>query len=341
MTPRAKELTRTLVTGAAVGGFGVAAVVGFLSSPHSSVGGVRAVAVAMLVFLLFPLVLGGSLAAAPAAVGSGKRKYFVTGKTPARVIDVVARLVGMLACGWLALMRLDDARWEVVGGLALGVAFVSTAVSAKGLFERLWGPAVPVVVLDARTLTIQSLVGTTVIAYADVRSVDVDHDNCVSLVLARDRENVQVHGPKERAAELASAILAAKDSAARRDEREQRARNELERAAGTGAGEWLRRIDALAATGHVSGAYRGGTIDEADLWTTLADDGAHTDQRAAAARILLASPDPEVRLRVVASASDIADEAVRARVRVALVPDVEEAAAEMDALEWNAPRKMG
>jgi hypothetical protein len=103
--------------------------------------------------------------------------------------------------------------------------------------------------------------------------------------------------------------------------------------------EWLGRIDAFAAAGRSPGAYRGAGLDEDHLWSVLSDADAHVDARAAAARVLASSENPELRTRVATSVKEIADDAARVRVEVAMRTDADEAAAELDALEMAELRK--
>jgi hypothetical protein len=72
----------------------------------------------------------------------------------------------------------------------------------------------------------------------------------------------------------------------------------------------------------------------------LADEAADATTRAAAARILSASEDKKVRVRVAAATEEIGDASMRRRIATATMPDAEAAAAEMDAIELEELREI-
>jgi hypothetical protein len=100
---------------------------------------------------------------------------------------------------------------------------------------------------------------------------------------------------------------------------------------GDEARKWLARIDAIA-TDLGNATYRGRGIDPHDLWLTLEDPEAPTDLRAAAARVLVRiAPDEKVRIHSLIAAMRTSDD--ERRLRVAMEPDLEEAATALERLE--------
>jgi hypothetical protein len=91
---------------------------------------------------------------------------------------------------------------------------------------------------------------------------------------------------------------------------------------GLGAREWLARLDASAKMLGASAQYRGGGFTAADLWSVLENPDAETDQRAAAARVLVAS-DPAARMRIDRTLTKIREPHVETRIRVMLGADVD------------------
>lgn len=100
---------------------------------------------------------------------------------------------------------------------------------------------------------------------------------------------------------------------------------------------WLARVEAAASTTATSG-YRGGLLSEEDLWSVAEDHDADADARAAAMRVLTRVAPAEARPRVEAIVASVHDEAEKKRIRIALEPDVETAAAELEALERDAQK---
>jgi len=92
----------------------------------------------------------------------------------------------------------------------------------------------------------------------------------------------------------------------------------------------------LVAGGRARSAYRGTAIDEAALWTVVHDNDAGVEARA---RVLATSPDPAVRVRVASVVEELPTEAVRMWIGIAMKPDAEEAAAELEALDLEELRR--
>lgn len=101
---------------------------------------------------------------------------------------------------------------------------------------------------------------------------------------------------------------------------------------------WLARLDVAAQTvGNQS--YRGGSLDEADLWTILEDPDGDVEMRAASAR-LLKDRSPDARLRVDTIIGAVRQEEAQKRIRIALTDDLESAGRELETLEQEEMRKM-
>jgi hypothetical protein len=107
---------------------------------------------------------------------------------------------------------------------------------------------------------------------------------------------------------------------------------------GEAARSWLARLDVAAQTVGAAG-YRGGTIEEQDLWTILEDPDAEVEMRAAAAR-LLKDRSAEARVRVDTIVGAVRQDSAQKRIRIALEDDIEAAGNQMDALEQEEMRKM-
>jgi hypothetical protein len=178
--------------------------------------------------------------------------------------------------------------------------------------------------------------GNKVLRYADVEKVEYGAHRIV-ITSSSGRDVVPVGGGA--AATIAQAIVDTKAKAAAAAENEDVRMKDLRRVSGMSAREWFGRIDAVAAAGRSADAYRGGAIDEEHLCDVLADEEADVEARTAAARVLVSSKSPELRTRVATSVKDISDDRVRVRVELAMRPDMDEAAAEMEALEMEELRK--
>ncbi|MDB4998810.1 MAG: hypothetical protein JWM74_6242 [Myxococcaceae bacterium] len=97
--------------------------------------------------------------------------------------------------------------------------------------------------------------------------------------------------------------------------------------------QWLTRIDVAAGTIVPGAGYRGGVIEEHELWAIAEDHDVATDARAAALRMLTRIAPTNVRVKTDAILASVHDDTDRKRMRVALEPDLEEAAREIDLLD--------
>ncbi|HEX4353781.1 MAG TPA: hypothetical protein VHZ95_12720, partial [Polyangiales bacterium] len=97
-------------------------------------------------------------------------------------------------------------------------------------------------------------------------------------------------------------------------------------------GDWLARVDALAATQTAAG-YRGAHFSQEDLWGAVENHETAADVRAAAARLLMRISPEKSHDRVAATLRSIHDDTERAHLRAALDSDLEVAAREIEALD--------
>jgi hypothetical protein len=107
----------------------------------------------------------------------------------------------------------------------------------------------------------------------------------------------------------------------------------LRRMPGEPARAWLGRIEATAHHLRAGGGYRGAMVASEDLWAVLRDHDADVDVRAAAAGVLSRFATPEERGRIDGVLASMRDSGARVRLRIAMEPDAEEAAIELDRLD--------
>ena len=321
-----------------------AAIAGVLVAalPGSIPGGL-ALGVGMIAFLLLPLLVAPRRGRFVGGEdGEDGEEKVLTGWSPFELVEMFARALGSAA--WIAVIgpalgtRSDSAVVGGIYGFLFGTACV--AIAAAGWWRGMRRPDAdtPAVTLERTTVTVRNAGGTHVLRYADLREVRVD-EATVWLSTATEQLSVVVASgrPRQVAHEIAQRIERAKkaDAKAARAARagESRTPAALKRPHGATAREWLTQLDALAELWRGAEGYRGGGIDEDELWRTLGDENAHLEARTAAARVLTRrSDDQAVRVRVDAAVKEL-PEPVRVRVASALAPEVEEAAAAFEAAE--------
>jgi hypothetical protein len=104
---------------------------------------------------------------------------------------------------------------------------------------------------------------------------------------------------------------------------------------GESARDWLVRLDMAGQLLSTAPGYRGNTLDTEDLWAILEDPEAEAELRAAAARILRHSPQPDTRTRIDAAVAAIRDDATHRRLRIAIADDLDEASIELTTLDHD------
>ena len=288
--------------------------------------GAAALALGMIAFLLLPLLLNVPRGV-PLPTEGGVT--ILTGKSTLEWLDRWARMWGTAA--WMSLFLPAGI---AIYGFLIGTA--CAAIAALGLWRRATsqGEDAPAITLEVETLTIRGAGGSHVLRYADLREVRAEGAT-LWFTTAKERLSVIVEGrePAHMAARIRDRIERAKSaSAARAESAEGPSPTALRRAPGMSALEWLTRLDAMAALQKTPDGYRRGGVDEDELWRTLADDGADLDARAAAARVLTRGAADDVRVRVDAVVNELPEHA-RVRVASALAPELEEAAAAVEAAE--------
>ncbi len=107
---------------------------------------------------------------------------------------------------------------------------------------------------------------------------------------------------------------------------------EIERSAGETAKSWLARLEVAAGRLLSPGAYRQGSLDEAALWEVVEDHDRAAALRVAAARVLVRVAPEASRARIGDVLASVRSPADRALLRVALEPDLDAAAREIEAL---------
>lgn len=334
-----------------VGTLSIAAVVVAFVVP-----GAAALGFGMTAFLLLPLLLFPSVGRPVRSAEGGE--LHVTGWTASDEIEVIARVLGGLTWGLLGWAGREGQTSFILGtlvatagGAALLVTLWATVQRTLGLRREVHG-----VTLEKEMLTVSGASGTDVVRYDELHGVDVDGPRLVLRAKPQRGEGSPAAPAGDAAAavlatitarwhalaeRIALAIMAAK-AEAERDVRAAAARRgptELARPRGMSAREWLGRVDALVARGKDRSAYRAASIDEEELFGLLADERASPDARAAAARVLASSEDAATCARVASSIEEIADAGTRVRVEVAMRPDPEDAAAEIEALELEELRR--
>jgi hypothetical protein len=99
--------------------------------------------------------------------------------------------------------------------------------------------------------------------------------------------------------------------------------------------DWLSRLDAVARSLSMGGAYRSEPFTTEDLWTTLENHDADSELRAAAARVLMRVRPEEAAPRVASVMATLRDEGACRRLRVVTDDDLdlEEASGMLERLE--------
>jgi hypothetical protein len=116
-------------------------------------------------------------------------------------------------------------------------------------------------------------------------------------------------------------------------------RVDMLRRANESSREWLTRIDVAAGALATGDAYRGGVLDEHELWAIAEDHDLGADARAGALRMLTRVAPATARVKADAIVASVHDDGDRKRMRVALEPDLEEAAREIDRLDEASVQK--
>jgi hypothetical protein len=198
------------------------------------------------------------------------------------------------------------------------------------------------------------------VGFSDIRSVEAKHaggSDAIVLDCGPSRGSVVLETRLARSlrgldAEEVTHIVAQIQAAAERARQpsfvaEKASRLELLRRGDATWGEWLVRLDALGQSLRGAHHYRSTALDEADLWNALETPELDAELRTAAARVLVqaggSSPDAtthderlageDARERVLATVSAERSPLAGKRIRIALEPDAQLAALELEELE--------
>lgn len=260
------------------------------------------------------------------------------------------RLLTFLICGTVAGAGfLVSPTAALIAGVSIGYfAFMTVVLGLVGYFGQK-GPAS--IVMSAEGLRVQTTRGWFTIPYGHVLgiepvegalrfkvpppydSVDVETSrSIIGTTLGRDETDALVKQIMS-ASERARGLGASKNDVT--------GRVEVLRRNGESPREWLTRLDmAGRMLESAPVGYRGNTLDTSDLWAVLEDPEAEADLRAAAARVLRHSQQPETRVRIDAAVAAVRDDATNRRLRIAIRDDLDNASQELamlDAQEHVAP----
>ncbi len=232
-----------------------------------------------------------------------------------------------------------------VSGEAAGIAALLTnqgallamVLSLVGYFAR---PPPPSVVMVAEGLRIQTRQGWFTLPYDHVRRIE-PVEGGLRFTVPPPYHAVDVEtagdqlGPDDRDGlikQIMSAAARARGLGASKND--VTGRVDSLRRNGESPRDWLARLDMAGRMLQASTAgYRGHTLDTEDLWTVLEDPEADADLRAAAARVLRHSEQPETRVRIDAAVAAVRDESVNRRLRIAIQDDVDNASQELAMLD--------
>lgn len=272
--------------------------------------------------------------------------FFSTEPQTGRMADAVLRGIAGLGFAGAAAMYFAEG-----GDGYIGIVVMAILAALVGLLVKASGSSsvAPYVAMRADGVHVFGPLGWRVIPYAAIARIEEQPDG-IALVLHPPYPPVFVKAKpttfmyqgmtrEERTlavAQLTSASQRAHGAAPPKPEVTTRV--DILKRNGEAPRAWLARLDVAAQTvGNQS--YRGGTLDEADLWTILEDPDADVEMRAASAR-LLKDKSPDARVRVDTIIGAVRQESAQKRIRIALVDDLETAGRELETLEQEEMRKM-
>ena len=273
--------------------------------------------------------------------------FFPTDSRSAEVGDGWLRGIGLVGFLGAMIARLAGAGSDLYVTL-LVLAILSAVI---GLLVKASGSSAvaPYVAMRADGVHVFGKQGWRVIPYAAIAGIDPRRDGLLitlhppypPIMVSAKNTRFMFHGLTEEERRFAIAqILSAAQRAhgAASPKPEVTTRVDVLKRNGEAARSWLARLDVAAQTvGHPG--YRGGSLDERDLWTILEDPDGDVEMRAAAARVLKnRSPDARTRVNTIIGAVRL--DAAQKRIRIALEDDIEAAGQQMDALEKEEMRKM-
>lgn len=234
----------------------------------------------------------------------------------------------------------------LITGILLGQFGAIGAI--LGLVGLLGKPPEPSVVMAAEGLRLKTPRGWFALPYDSVNSIDDHKRGLIFSVpqpyfsVAVERVSPVMGGPSEHdrktlIAQVMAAALRARGMGPQKND--VTGRVDVLRRKGETPRDWLVRLDMQGQMLSSSGTgYRGNTLDESDLWAILEDPEAEADLRAAAARVLRHSNQPNTRVRIDAAVAAVRDESTNRRLRIAIQDDVDSASQELAYLDASEPR---
>lgn len=248
---------------------------------------------------------------------------FGTLQWPTEAVDVERNAGIAAAVGWIALACLLAVTSDpFVFGLFLYVGPIAAACTLVALGTRLFASP-PCVTLTAYGATVVDARGRLRhAAYSDF-SRDPRYFLARNTLLPEEKAHIAAQietaarrargeGPPPPALPPLQAVLSTRGEPAR---------------------EWLQRVDATAASLGAPDAYRRADVHETDLWDTLENPDAPPSLRAASARVLARLRRDEAGPRIARVLEIERDDRTRARIRIALEDDVEQATLELERLD--------
>lgn len=265
------------------------------------------------------------------------------------------RILGSLGFGLMALLQffMDD-RNAANGFCALLGMFagIGMLVGFVGLLGR---GSDPTVVMAWDGLKLKSIRGWFALPYGMLMQLE-DHSRGLIFHLPPPHPPVGVEKSTSLIGGLSESdrqmLIAQITSAAQRarglgpQKDDVRGRVDQLRRNGESPRDWLTRLDMAGQMLASGSGYRGNTLDTEDLWALLEDPEAEPELRAAAARVLRHSTQPDTRVRIEAAVAAVRDETTNKRLRIAVRDDLDGASQELafldasERIDANTPMRM-
>jgi hypothetical protein len=255
---------------------------------------------------------------------------------------ITGRIIGLLGFGLMTLMMAGMADHEaatVLSSLVGMAAGIGMLLGVVGLWGR---QSDPTVVMASDGLKLRSIRGWFALPYSMLERVE-DHRRGLVFHLPPPHPSVGVEKSAAFTGALSAAdrkmLIAQITSAAQRarglgpQKDDVRGRIDQLRRNGESPRDWLTRLDMAGQMLSAGSGYRGNTLDAEDLWKILEDPEAEPELRAAAARVLRHSREPEAKMRIDTAVAAVRDESAGKRLRIAVSDDLDGASQELAYLD--------
>ncbi|AKV04786.1 hypothetical protein AKJ09_11449 [Labilithrix luteola] len=266
----------------------------------------------------------------------------------ARTCRLVLAALGLLTCffGWTG----SEGASILMGILGFFAMTFAGPVSVAGYFVKPGAPSVEMTPHGVRLMTPR---GWFNVPYADILGIETQQGWLQFIVppphppiwvqTQRGALSFGVRDEDERAlkAQILTAAARARGHGPRKED--VTGRVGTLRRNGENPRDWLVRLDMAGQMLSGTSGYRGHNLDQQDLWMVLEDPDAEAELRAAAARVLRHSPEPEARVRIGNAVAAVRDERANKRLRIAVEDDLDAATLELgllDAEEHAQAQKM-